>query len=143
MPARLVHQQNAVRTGRDGLSEFSKAEVHRDSVEPAHHQGDTSVACRAYGPDDPSRLVADIAQPARGMAALLPDIPGPLLLTRFAPLRLSLSSRADRARSKDTLSPPLKQKPFAIGMVDDTMTSNDRQNAHLTGGGKGCKAAIC
>jgi hypothetical protein len=41
MPARLVHQHNAMRPGRDGLSEFSKEEVHRGGVEPGHHQGDT------------------------------------------------------------------------------------------------------
>jgi hypothetical protein len=81
MPARLVHQHNAMRTGRDGLSEFCKEEVHRGGVDPGHHQGDTSVACRAYGPDDPSRLVADITQPARGMAALPPDIASPPFLS--------------------------------------------------------------
>src|SRR5690348_17631281 len=81
MPARLVHQHNAMRPWRDGLSEFSKEQVHRGSIEPGHHQGDTGVACRAHGPDDPSRLVADIAQPARGMAALPPDIAGPPLLS--------------------------------------------------------------
>ncbi len=58
------------RPGRDGLSELSKEQVHRGGVEPGHHQSDTSVACRAYGPDDPSRLVADIAQAVRGLAAL-------------------------------------------------------------------------
>jgi hypothetical protein len=61
--------------------EFSKKEVHRSGVEPGHHQGDTSVAGRTYGPDDPSRLVADITQPARGMAALLPDKAGPPFLS--------------------------------------------------------------
>ena len=76
MPARLVHQHNAMRIWRDGLSEFSQEQVHRSGVEPGHHQGDTGVAGRTYGPDDPSRLVADIAQPARGIAALPPDIAG-------------------------------------------------------------------
>src|SRR6516164_9804692 len=80
MPARLVHQHNAVRTGRDGLAEFSKEQVHRGGIEPGHHQGDAGVASRAYRPDDPCRLVADIAQPARGMAALPPDIAGASLL---------------------------------------------------------------
>src|SRR5499427_4727096 len=80
MPACLVHQHNAVRTGRDGLAEFGKEQVHCGGIEPGHHQSDTGVACRAYGADDPSRLVADIAQPARGMAALPPDIAGPPLL---------------------------------------------------------------
>jgi hypothetical protein len=47
-----------MRTWRDGLSEFSKEQVHRGGIEPGHHQGDTGVACGAYGPDDPSRLVA-------------------------------------------------------------------------------------
>lgn len=81
MPARLVHQHNAVCTGRDGLAELSKKEVHRGGVEPGHHQGDTGVTCRAHGPDDPSRLVADIAQPTWGIAALPPDIAGPPLLS--------------------------------------------------------------
>jgi hypothetical protein len=81
MPARLVHQHNAMRPWCDGLSEFSKEGVHCGGVEPGHHQGDTGVACRAYRSDDPRRLVADIAQPARGMAALPPDIAGPPLLS--------------------------------------------------------------
>jgi len=81
MPAHLVHQHNAMRTWRDGLSEFSKEQVHRGGIELGHHQGDTGVACRAYGPDDRSRLVADIAQPARGIAALPPDIASPPLLS--------------------------------------------------------------
>jgi hypothetical protein len=81
MPAGLVHQHNAMRPWRDGLSEFSKEEVHRGGIEPGHHQSDTGVAGRAYGPDDPSRLVADIAQPARGIAALPPDIAGPPFLS--------------------------------------------------------------
>jgi hypothetical protein len=68
-------------TGRHGLCEFSQKQVHRSGVEPDHHQGDTAVACRAYGPDDPSRLVADITQPARGMAALPPDIASPPFLS--------------------------------------------------------------
>src|SRR5215472_6041348 len=80
MPARLVHQHNAARTGRDGLAEFGKEQVHGGRIEPGHHQSDTGVACRAYSADDPSVLVADIAQPARGMAALPPDIAGRPLL---------------------------------------------------------------
>jgi len=62
------------------LAEFSKEQVHRGGIEPGHHQGDAGVASRAYRPDDPCRLVADIAQPARGMAALPPDIAGASLL---------------------------------------------------------------
>jgi hypothetical protein len=54
----IVSSLDAMRTWRDGLSEFSKKQVHRGGIEPGHHQGDTGVACRAYGPDDPSRLVA-------------------------------------------------------------------------------------
>ena len=69
-----------MRTWRDGLSEFSKEQVHRGGIEPGHHQSDTSVASRAYGADDPSRLIADIAPPARGIAALPPDIAGAPLL---------------------------------------------------------------
>ena len=81
MPARLVHQHNAMRPGRDGLTELSQEEVHCGGIEPGHHQGDAGVTGRAYGPDDPSRLMADIAQPARGMASLPPDIAGPPLLS--------------------------------------------------------------
>ena len=58
------------------MSEFSKEEVHRGGIEPRYHQGHPGVASRAYGADDPSRLVADVAQPARGLAALPPDIAG-------------------------------------------------------------------
>jgi hypothetical protein len=49
MPTRLVHQHNTMRFGRDGLSEFSKENVHRGSIEPGHHQGDTGVGCRHVG----------------------------------------------------------------------------------------------
>jgi len=80
VPTRLVHQHNAVRTGHHGLAEFGEEQVHCGGIEPGHHQCDTGVACRAYGADDPSGLVADIAQPARGMAALPPDIASPPLL---------------------------------------------------------------
>jgi hypothetical protein len=80
MPARLVHQHNAMRARRDGLAEFGKEQVHCGGIESGHYQGHTGVACRAYGADDPSGLVADIAQPARGIAALPPDIVGPPLL---------------------------------------------------------------
>ena len=45
-----------------------------------HRQGHTGVAYRADGAYDPSGLVSDIAQPVRGIAALLPDIAGPPLL---------------------------------------------------------------
>ena len=101
MPARLVHQHNAVRPWRNRLSEFIKEEVHRGGIEPGHHQGDAGVARRAYRPDDPSGLVADIAQPARGMAALPPDIAGPPLLSDpclvlapdFKPLGFRMSPR--------------------------------------------------
>jgi hypothetical protein len=55
----ITHQHNAMRPRHDGLAEFSKKKVHRGGIEPGHHQGHTGVACRAYGADDPSRLVAD------------------------------------------------------------------------------------
>src|SRR4029077_16531579 len=101
MPARLVDQHNAMRTGRHGLCELSQKQVHRGGVEPGHHQGDTGVACRAYRPDDPSRLVADIAQAARGMAALPPNIASPAFLSDprlvlapdFKPLGFRMSLR--------------------------------------------------
>jgi hypothetical protein len=90
-----------MRIWRDGLSEFSKKEVHRSGVEPGQHQSGTGVAGRTYGPDDPGGLVADIAQPARSMAALPPDIAGPpflsdprLVLARdFKPLGLRMRLR--------------------------------------------------
>jgi hypothetical protein len=101
MPARLVHQHNAMRPGCNGWSEFSKKEVHRGGVESGHHQGNPGVAGRAHRPDDPRRLVADIAQPAWGMAALPPHIAGPPLLSDprlvlapdFKPLGLRIRQR--------------------------------------------------
>src|SRR5262249_2681415 len=101
MPARLVHQHYAMRSGRHGLSELSKKQVHRGGVEPSHYQGDTGVACRAYGPNDPGRLVADITQHARGIAALPPRIASPPLLSNprlvlapdFKPLGFRMSLR--------------------------------------------------
>ena len=63
------------------MCELSQKQVHRRGVEPGHHQGDAGVACRAYRADNPSRLVADIAQAARGMAALPPDISSPAFLS--------------------------------------------------------------
>jgi hypothetical protein len=122
MPAGLVHQHNAMHTWRDGLSEFSKEEVHRGGIEPGHHQGDTGVACRAHGPDDPSRLVADIAQPARSMAALPPDIASPPLLSDprlvlapdFKPLGFWMSPRDFRqAGSK----PPFLKACWAFSLL--------------------------
>jgi hypothetical protein len=69
-----------MRARRDGLAEFGEKQVHCGGIEPGHYQGHTGVACRAHGADDPSGLVADIAQPARGIAALPPDIAGSPLL---------------------------------------------------------------
>ena len=80
MPAGFVHQHNAMRSWRDGLSEFGKKQVHCGGIDPCHHQCDAGVARRAHGPNNPGRLETDIAQPARGMAALPPDIAGPPLL---------------------------------------------------------------
>jgi len=62
------------------LAEFGKEQVDCGGIEPGHHQSNTGVACRTYGADDPSGLMADIALPARGMAALPPGIAGPALL---------------------------------------------------------------
>ena len=122
MPARLVKQHNAMRPGRDGLTELSQEEVHCGSVEPGHHQGDTSVTGRAHGPDDPSRLEADIAQPARGMAALPPDIAGPPLLSDpclvlapdFQPLGLRMSLR-DLAQAGS--KPPFVKACWAFSLL--------------------------
>jgi len=54
MPACLVHQHNAVRPGCDGLSEFSKEEVHRGGIErviteatPVSHAGHTAPMIQA------------------------------------------------------------------------------------------------
>jgi hypothetical protein len=80
VPARFVHQHHAMRAGGDGLRELRKKQVHRRGVEPGQHQRHPGVARRADGTDDPSRLIADIAPPARGMAALPPDIAGAPLL---------------------------------------------------------------
>src|SRR6516162_11180689 len=107
-----------MRPRRDGLAEFSKEQVHRGGIEPGHHQGDTGVASRAYRPDDPCRLVADIAQPARGMAALPPDIAGASLLPDprfvlapdFKPLGLGMCLRDfGQASSK----PPFLRRPVS------------------------------
>src|SRR5215813_11856472 len=122
MPARLVHQHNAMRTGRHGLSELSKKQVHRRGVEPGHYQGDTGIACRAHGADDPSRLVTDIAQPARGVAALPPDIAGPPFLSDprlvqapdFKPLGFRMSLRDfPQAGSK----PPFLKACWAFSLL--------------------------
>src|SRR5215831_5571665 len=83
-----------MRTRRDGLAEFGKEQVHCGGIEPGHHQSDTGVAGRADGADDPGGLVADIAQPARGMAALPPDIAGPPLLPTRASSWLQISNRS-------------------------------------------------
>ena len=80
MPARLVHQHHAMRPGGDGLRQLGEEQVHCRGVEPGQHQGGAGVARRAHGTDDPGRLVADIAPPARRVAALPPDIAGAPLL---------------------------------------------------------------
>jgi hypothetical protein len=69
-----------MRPGGHGLREFSEEQVHRRGVEPGQHQCDASVARRADGADDPGRLIADVTPPARGLAALPPDIAGAPLL---------------------------------------------------------------
>ena len=84
------------------MAEFGKEQVHCGGIEPGHHQSDTGVASRAYGADDPRRLVADIAQPARGTAALPPDIAGASLLPD---LRL-------------VLAPDFKPLGFRMGLRD-------------------------
>ena len=55
--------------GRDGLSEFGDEEVQRGGVEPGHPTATPGVARQTCGREDPRRLVADITQPARSMAA--------------------------------------------------------------------------
>src|SRR6516162_951692 len=80
MPAGLVHQHDAVRARRHCLRQLGKKQVHRSGIERGHHQRDAGVARRAYRPDNPSRLVANIAQPAGGLAALPPDVAGAPLL---------------------------------------------------------------
>ena len=69
-----------MRAGGHGLREFGEKQVHRRGVEPGQHQRHAGIARRADGTDDPGRLVANIAPPARGMAALPPDIAGAPLL---------------------------------------------------------------
>jgi hypothetical protein len=44
------------------LRQLGKKQVHRAGIETRHHQRDAGVACRAYRADNPSRLVANIAQ---------------------------------------------------------------------------------
>src|SRR5215467_11249878 len=80
MPAGLVHQHDAVRARRHRLRQLDKKQVHRSGIEPGHHQRDTGVARRAHGANNPGRLETDIAQPARGLAALPPDVAGAPLL---------------------------------------------------------------
>ena len=67
-------------SGGDSLRQLGEEQVHRRGVEPGQHQCDAGVACRADGTNDPGRLVADITPPARGVAALPPDIAGAPLL---------------------------------------------------------------
>src|SRR5262252_1579655 len=80
MPAGLVHQHDAVRARRHRLRQLDKKQVHRSGIEPGHHQRDTGVARRAHGANNPGRLETDVAQSARGLAALPPDIAGAPLL---------------------------------------------------------------
>jgi hypothetical protein len=80
MPAGLVDQHDAMRPGGDGLREFGEKSVDRRGVEPGQHQGDAGIARGADRADDPGRQVAEITPPARGVAALPPDIAGAPLL---------------------------------------------------------------
>jgi hypothetical protein len=70
-----------MRAGGDGLGEFGEEQAHRFGVEPGHHQRRPGVARRAYRADDPGRAVPEVAPPARGMAALPPDVAGAAGLT--------------------------------------------------------------
>lgn len=76
VPAGLVHQYDSVRAGGDSAGEFGEKEAHRFGVEPGHHQRRAGVARRAHRADDPGRAVCEVASPARGMAALPPDVAG-------------------------------------------------------------------
>src|SRR5215469_3747201 len=79
MPARLVHQHNPMRPRRDGLAEFGKEQVHCGGIEPGYHQGHPVSRAGHTAP----MIQADwwpTSQPARGIAALPPDIAGPPLL---------------------------------------------------------------
>ena len=80
MSAGFVHQQDAVRARRYRLRQLDKKQVHCGGINPRHHQRDAGVARRAHGPNNPGRLETDIAQPARGLAALPPDVAGAPLL---------------------------------------------------------------
>src|SRR5262252_1304570 len=80
MPAGLVHQHDAVRARRHRLRQLDKKQVHRSGIEPGHYQRDTGIARRAHGANNPGRLETDVAQSARGLAALPPDIAGAPLL---------------------------------------------------------------
>ena len=76
VPAGPVHQHDGVGAGGDRLGEFGEKKVHRLGVEPGYHQRHAGVTRRAHRADDPGRAVAEVAPPARGMAALPPDVAG-------------------------------------------------------------------
>jgi hypothetical protein len=102
MPAGLVHQHDGVRAGRDGLGEFGEKEVHRFGVEVGHHQRHAGVARRAHGTDDPGRAVPEVAPPARGKAALPPDVAG----------------AAGLSDPRLVLAPDLQARGFGMGRYD-------------------------
>jgi hypothetical protein len=81
MPARLVHQHDAMSSGGDSLRQLGEEQANRGSVEPGQHQRHASVARRADGADNPGRLVTDIAASARGVAALPPNVAGASFLS--------------------------------------------------------------
>jgi len=58
------------------LRQFGEEQVHRGGVELGQHQCHAGVARRAHRADDPGGAVAEVAPPARGMAALPPNITG-------------------------------------------------------------------
>jgi hypothetical protein len=102
MPACPVHQHDGVCAGSDGLGQFGEEEVHRGGVEPGHHQRHTGVARGTYRADDPGRAVPEVAPPARGMAALPPDVAG----------------AAGLPDPSLVLAPDLKALGFGMGLYD-------------------------
>jgi hypothetical protein len=111
-----------VRAGRDSLREFGEKQVHCLGVEPGHHQRHAGVARGTYRADDPGRAVPEVAPPARGLAALPPDVAGTAGLPdpRFvlAPYLEALGlgmGRYDLAQTRG--EPPFLKVSCAFGSV--------------------------
>ena len=102
VPARLIHQQDGVGIGGDGLGDFGKMQVHRRDVANGQDQASTLAFGRTDGAEDVGRLGPLIVR-GDGTCAALGPTPGDLVFLADPGLVLEpdLYARAGRLAVRD------------------------------------------